>query len=121
PDDSRDFPLITGIEGTSAFAPTAVHRALQLLRVCERIQCFDALSEVHVDRDRGVTVFPRRTAVAVVLGWGGWREKLTRSARVFAVWEGQVGRLAAVDVTLRDLVVVKLHEEHYPASGRPGK
>jgi cell division protein FtsQ len=121
--DSRDFPLITGLENaqTADFRPIGVHRALRFLHLCERRSCFDAVSEVHVDRNQGITVFPLRTAVAVVLGWGSWGEKLARSARVFAAWEGQVGRLAAVDVSFRDLVVVKLQEERHPAAVRSRK
>ncbi|HEX7408666.1 MAG TPA: FtsQ-type POTRA domain-containing protein [Candidatus Binatia bacterium] len=121
--DSRDFPLITGLENaqTADFRPIGVHRALRFLHLCERRICFDAVSEVHVDRNQGITVFPLRTAVAVVLGWGSWGEKLARSARVFAAWGGQVGRLAAVDVSFRDLVVVKLHEERHPAAVRSQK
>ncbi|MFI5394645.1 MAG: cell division protein FtsQ/DivIB [Candidatus Binatia bacterium] len=121
--DSRDFPLITGLEDvqTADFRPIGVHRALRFLHLCERRSCFDAVSEVHVDRNQGITVFPLRPAVAVVLGWGSWREKLARSARVFAAWEGQAGRLAAVDVSFHDLVVVKLHEERHPAAVRSRK
>lgn len=120
--DSPDFPLITGLEEAklSGFTPVGVHRALRLLRLCQRLDCFDAISEVHVDENRGITVFPLRPAAAVVLGWGGWREKLARSARVFAAWEGQVERLAAVDVSFRDMVVVKLRAER-PAAGRSAK
>ena len=122
-DDSRDFPLITGFEDDAArgFAPIGIHRALQLLRRCERLGCFDGVSEVHVSQQRGVTVFPLRTTVAVVLGWGSWREKLARSARVLAAWEGQTARVAAVDVSFRELVVVKLHAEHRPAARRGPK
>ncbi len=121
--DSMDFPLITGLEDEAgqAFVAVGVHRSLRLLRLCERLNCFESISEVHVDRERGITVFPVRTAVAVVLGWGGWREKLARSARVFAAWDGQIGRLAAVDVSFRDVVVVRLHEERHPAAGRTAK
>ena len=119
-DDSRDFPLITGFEDEAArgFAPIGIHRALQFLGRCERLGCFDGVSELHVNAHRGVTVFPLRTAVAVVLGWGSWREKLARSARVLAAWDGQWGRGAAVDVSFRELVVVKLREEHRPAARR---
>jgi cell division protein FtsQ len=119
-DDSRDFPLITGFEDetTRGFAPIGIHRALQFLGRCERLGCFDGVSEVHVSQHRGVTVFPLRTRVAVVLGWGNWREKLARSARVLAAWEGQPGRVAAVDVSFRELVVVKLRVEHRPAARR---
>ena len=82
------------------------------------MRCFDAISEVHVDPEKGITVFPLRTAVAVVLGWGGWREKLARSARVFAAWDGQVERLEQVDVSFRRTVVVKLREENHPTAVR---
>jgi hypothetical protein len=41
---------------------------------------------------------------------------------VFAAWEGQVERLAAVDVSFRDVVVVKLRvEERHPAAVRAPK
>ena len=116
-DDSRDFPIISGLDGAEVtdFTGIGLHRALQLVRWCTRANSLDSVSEIHVDRQRGVTVFPRRTAVAVVLGWGSWREKLQRSARVFAAWEGQADRLAAVDVSFRDLVVVTLRAEHRPS------
>jgi len=119
-DDSRDFPIITGVGSPDSrdYLLSGVHRALQVLRWCERSNGLDAVSEVHIDRQQGVTIFPLRTAVAVVLGWGGWREKLARSARVFAAWEGQTGKVAAVDVSFRDLVVVKLREVGRPTAVR---
>jgi cell division protein FtsQ len=121
-EDSRDFPLITGLEDVPpALMPIRVHRVLRFLRLSERMRRLGAVSEVHVDPRRGLTVFPLHTAVAVVVGWGGWREKLARSARVLAAWEGQVGRLSAVDVSFRDLVVVKLREERHPAAVRVRK
>jgi len=122
-DDSRDFPIISGLDGTEVadFSSIGMHRALQLLRWCERLHSLDTVSEIHVDRARGVTVFPRRTAVAVVLGWGRWREKLQRSARVFAAWEGQVDRLTAIDLSFRDQVVVRLRAEQHPTAVRPAK
>jgi cell division protein FtsQ len=122
-DDSRNFPIISGLDGAAlaAFTDIGMHRALQVLRWCERLSSVDALSEIHVDRHRGVTVFPRHTRAAVVLGWGNWREKLLRSARVFAAWEGQTDRLATVDLSFHDLVVLKLREEHRPTAGRSSK
>ncbi|MFQ5667233.1 MAG: cell division protein FtsQ/DivIB [Candidatus Binatia bacterium] len=123
-DDAPDFPVITGLEhdaGLRGFAPLGIHRALQLLRWCQRLSCF-AISEIHVDQHRGITIFPLRMAVAVVLGWGGWREKLARAARVLAAWKGQVGRLAAVDVSFRHMVVVRLRDvERHPAAVRASK
>lgn len=112
-EDSRDFPIISGLDeisGTS-FSQVALHRSLRLLRWCERLRCFDEISEIQVDRNRGLTVFPLRTPVPVVMGWGNWRNKLSRSARVFAAWQGQLDRLEQVDVSFRDLAVVRLRQE----------
>jgi len=121
-DDSRDLPIITGVNAVDdRFTMIAVHRASQLLRWCARVGCCDALSEVHVDRDRGATLMLRRPAVAVVLGWGSWRDKLARSARVLAAWAGQSGRLAVVDVSFRDLVVVRLRDEGHLGVGHASK
>lgn len=112
PEDSRDFPMITGLEAGAerAFAPVALPRTAQLLRWCERRGTIETLSEVHVDRAAGITMFPADVNVAVELGWGRWREKLSRSARVFAAWEGRLDRLAAVDVSLPDTVIVRMRE-----------
>jgi len=122
-EDSRDLPLITGLEdeGSRDFVAIGVHRALRLSRLYERMSGVGTLSEIHVDRQAGVTVFPQRVAVAVVLGWGGWHEKLVRVARVLAAWEGQEGRLAAVNASFRDIVVVRLREEHQAPAGRAPK
>jgi cell division protein FtsQ len=120
-EDSRDFPIITGLDiaDTKAFSQIALHRSLQLLRWCERLRCFDEISEIRVDLTRGITVYPMLTPVPVVLGWGNWREKLARSARVFAAWQGQVGRVAQVDVSFRGVALVKLHDEPAPAKRPP--
>ncbi|HVM97050.1 MAG TPA: FtsQ-type POTRA domain-containing protein, partial [Candidatus Acidoferrales bacterium] len=122
-DDSRDLPIITGIDSidSKSFGAVALHRALQLVHWCERLRCFDTISEVRVDREAGITVFPLKTAVPVVLGWGGWREKLVRSARVFAAWQGQTDRLAQIDVSYHNQVVVRLRDDKRPSNGRPSK
>jgi cell division protein FtsQ len=112
-EDSRNFPMITGLEeGTQrAFAPVALPRTAQLLRWCERRRTINDLSEVHVDREAGITLFPADVNVAVELGWGRWTEKLNRSARVFAAWQERLDRLAAIDVSLPEQVIVRLRQE----------
>jgi len=124
-EDSRNFPIITGLEEKAhrAFAPVALPRTAQLLRWCERRGTIDGLSEVHVDHDAGITMYPADVNVAVELGWGHWRDKLSRSARVFAAWQGRLDRLAAVDVSFREIVIVRMRDgqemaERLPKSGR---
>jgi cell division protein FtsQ len=122
-DDSRDFVIITGLtEAGVEFGQVGLHRALKLLRLCERLDGCAALSEARVDRKQGLTLFPMHSRVAVHLGWGRWRDKLERSARVLTAWEGQLERLAVVDVSFRDIAVVRLRDAkgsaQVPASRR---
>lgn len=119
-EDSRNLPIITGFEHGEqrAFAPVALPRTAQLLRWCERRGTIDGLSEVHVDREAGVTMYPTDVNVAVELGWGRWREKLSRSARVFDAWRGRLDQLAAVDVSFPEMVIVRLRDNR-EASERP--
>ncbi len=114
--DSRDFPVITGLDAPEAagFLAAGVHRALQVLRRCERLQVLDPVSEIRVERDRGITIFSQQVPVAVSLGWGNWGTKLARAQRVLTAWEQQVARLAVVDVSFRDQVVVKFKEGGEP-------
>jgi cell division septal protein FtsQ len=48
--------------------------------------------------------------VPIVLGWGSTGEKLRRAARVVRRWkrEGEVERLARIDLRFHDQVVVEL-------------
>jgi cell division protein FtsQ len=121
-DDSRNLPMITGLEDDihRAYAPVALPRIAQLLRWCERRGSIDELSEIHVDREEGVTMYPLENDVAVRLGWGRWREKLNRSARVFAAWKGRMEHLAGIDVSLPETVIVRPREDSEPAQ-RPAK
>lgn len=109
PGEAPDLPVISGIGEFQdrELSSLHVHRALQLLRICERLQCFDDVSEVHIS-ERGLVVVPLRTRVTVVLGWGNLQEKLQRSARVFAAWEGRIEQVRQVDVSLPRIAVVKL-------------
>ncbi|MBI1815931.1 MAG: FtsQ-type POTRA domain-containing protein [Deltaproteobacteria bacterium] len=119
--DSRDLPLITGLRASAVDNSDAVllRRAVRLVRLCRREGCGAGLSEVNVDARRGVTIVPLRRSVPIVLGWGNWRGKLTRTSRVLAVWEGQEARVALFDASFPNQVIVRLREQ--PAAPKVGK
>jgi cell division protein FtsQ len=125
PEDSRNLPIITGLEDgpQRAFAPVALLRVAQLLRWSERRAALDDLSEIHVDRQEGITMFPLEVNVSVRLGWGDWEEKLHRTSRVFAAWEGRLDRLAAIDVSVPEMVIVKMRSdgESHPRPEQRGR
>ena len=118
PQDSRDYPLITGIAGDTAEGPRtwALRRALRLLRRCDREPCLAPLSEVHLDDDRGVVLYPSAPRVPIVLGWGSWSEKLERAGRALHAWQGAAERLASLDVRFRNQVVLTLRPVPAPAA-----
>jgi cell division protein FtsQ len=113
-DYSRDYPVLSGIDaGLSAGARArAVRRALRLARLCDRHACFGGISEVHLQPDVGAVLYPSEWRVPVVLGWGGWLDKVDRAERLFE-------RLASVDARFRNQVVVRLLPNEPVAAHRP--
>lgn len=114
--DSRDYPLITGLDPTTAEGPRtwALRRTLRLLRRCERTPCVGELSEVHLGDRRGVVVYPTAPRVPIVLGWGSWPAKLERAQRALTAWSDAAERLATLDVRFRNQVVVLLRQQPPP-------
>jgi cell division protein FtsQ len=110
PQDSRDYPVITGLESGTAEGPRtwALRRALRLLRRCDRAPCLGELSEVHLEDGRGVVVFPASPRLPIVLGWGSWPVKLERAGRALQAWHGAAEGLAGLDVRFRNQVVLTL-------------
>jgi len=110
--ENPDFPIVTGLSTQTApgYRAWAVRRALRLQRLCRRVGCFEGISEIHVDSEGGIVLYPRKPRVQVILGWGSWKKKLRRAERTLRVWEGRTEHLARVDVRFRNQVVVELRE-----------
>jgi cell division protein FtsQ len=130
PGDARDLPYVTGLAradlaGSAAFGPRAVRRALGLLRHAARVPGATlAVSEVHVDRDDGLTLMPIRPALPIAIGWGGYDAKLARLAAVLPQWAGREGELVRVSCVFDDEVILVRKRAEPPApktkkAGRP--
>jgi hypothetical protein len=111
--DPRDFPYLTGLTAAdvqrgAALGPRAIRRALGLLRLVARGEGgVAAVSEIHVDRVRGLTVHPVAPRVPVELGWGGYQAKLARLAPVLRRWANREGDIASVSLLFPDEVIVR--------------
>jgi hypothetical protein len=119
PDDPRDFPYVTGlragdVSGEDPFGAGALRRALALVRLSVR-GGLGPVSEIHVDRTRGLTVLPVAPAIPIVVGWGGFTEKLGRLPTVLALWVGREAELAEVSLLFTDDVIVRTRP------GRPAR
>ena len=112
--DGRDLPYITGparadLDGRAGFGPKAVHRALGLLRMVARdAGGIGAVSEVHADPDRGLTLLPMRPAIPIVLGWDGLPRKLDRLGRVLPLWAERADDVREMSCLYEDQVIVRL-------------
>lgn len=116
---ARDFPYLTGLaradlkEG-ERLGPRALRRALALVRQSGGL----TVSEVHVDRLRGLTLLPVRPSVPIELGWSGFAAKLARLPRVLSLWAGRESEIVAVSLQFDDEVIVRTHPARATASAR---
>lgn len=109
-EDTRDRPIITGLAGSygRASAAVALPRIAFLLRRLQAADTLGEISEVHVDAQHGVTIYPVDLKVALLLGWDDWPEKLDHAERVLDTWRGRESKLSAIDLTLPGSVIVRL-------------
>jgi cell division protein FtsQ len=121
PRDSRDYPLITGLDPALSEGQRtwALRRTLRLLRRCDREPCVGELSEVHLEAARGMVVYPAAPRVPIVLGWGSWPAKLERAERALRAWSTAAERLASLDLRFRNQVVVTLRQLPPPPAPPP--
>lgn len=117
-----DLPFVTGVEAAivgdeRVYARHAIRQALRLLRLMEASGLPFRVSEVHIDRERGITVYPIEPRVAVAFGWNGFGKKLGRLTHVLGDFQGRERQIREIDLTLGTDVVVRLRKK---ADGRTG-
>jgi cell division protein FtsQ len=113
PEDVHDLPYISGIAAAdldaTAYGTRSVRAALTVLRKARhRVALLGELSEVHVDRARGLTLMPVRPPVPIELGWDGFDTKLERLRYVLGQWVGREREMVAVSCVFDDDVVVRV-------------
>jgi cell division protein FtsQ len=112
--DNLDFPVITGITGEDlakdpAGCKAMLKTALQLADLLKAGTVFKLadISEIHVDKGYGYTLFTAQGGVPVKLGNGNFPEKLTRLARIYKELSTQLPELEYIDLNYNDKIVVK--------------
>src|SRR6185369_15275853 len=103
------------MNGERAYPRHAVRQALRLVDVMAHSGLPFRVSEVHIERSEGITVFPVEPKVALEFGWGRFPEKLARLGEVLGGYAGRESQLREIDLTSDSQVVVRLRQ-----SGRSG-
>jgi cell division protein FtsQ len=104
PGDPHDFPVITGLgrehfllsEGALPEVLAKVFELLQLLKSAAPPLNLENIAEVHVDLERGFTLYANGLGSAVDLGLADFPEKLSKFARVWPILT-QKGYLSRVE------------------------
>ncbi len=112
--DSLDFPVITGItEEDLAKDPAGCKGMLKaalgiadLLKAGSVFELQD-ISEIHVDKGYGFTLFTAQGGVPIKLGSDGFAEKLARLSRIYRDLSTQMQSVEYVDLNYNDKIVVK--------------
>ncbi len=115
PEDSLDLPFVTGIEaavvnGEQPYPRHGVRQALKLVQQMRDAGLPFRVSEVHIERDEGITVYPVEPHVALDFGWDRFPEKLGRLRDVLSGFAGRETQLREVDLTYGSQVVVKTRQ-----------
>lgn len=112
PTDPRDYPYLTGLRvsdlsGADASGLRAIRRALSLLRLAGRR---GRVSEIHVDRERGLTLLPVDPRIPIEVGWGDFHRRLARLQTVLEKLAGRQDEILRVSLRFDDEVVVQVRE-----------
>ncbi len=123
PGDPHNFPIITGLKSehfhqVGGAMPEILAQAFQLLEVLKKASPplnLENISEVHVDLERGFSIYPNGLGGALDLGFKDHSEKLAKFARIWPTLaqKGYVGKIGRInlDYPQRALVTVKGMEE----------
>lgn len=105
--DRLNLPLITGLGETAASRRRALREAIKVLHLVQTQGLSFRVSEVHIQQEHGVRLFPVEPALALTFGWGDPREKVRRLETVLASHAGREGQIREIDLTFHDDAVVR--------------
>lgn len=112
--DGLDYPIVTGVavedlNRDPAGTKETMQAALGILGLLKKGAAFslDDISEIHVDKGYGFTLFTAMGGIPVKLGDGAYAEKLGRLSRIYRDLAVQVTALEYIDLNYPDKIVVK--------------
>lgn len=112
--DSLDYPVITGLsEEELGKDPNgsreALKGAVELIALLQGGGVFGLgdISEIHLDKGYGYTLFTANGGVPVKLGSSGFAEKLARLGRIYRDLQGELASLEYIDLNYSDKIIVK--------------
>jgi len=117
PKDRLDYPVLTGlelreIEGRDKQAVAMLRQALDLLELLAQRKIFTPreVSEVHMHRQNGLTIYSLKEGIPIRLGWGEIEKKISRLEKVLPDLQPKIKDVQYLDLNYPRKVVVKMKE-----------
>ncbi|AMV73107.1 FtsQ-type POTRA domain-containing protein [Desulfuromonas carbonis] len=114
-EDRLNYPALTGIDrkfllDNPGEAHALLRDAMNLLAELagRRVFTLDEISEVHLDREDGLSIHTLVGGVPVRMGFRDFRGKLDRLERIYPELQGRLTGLKYIDLNVTDRVIVKV-------------
>ncbi|MDD3294878.1 MAG: FtsQ-type POTRA domain-containing protein [Geobacteraceae bacterium] len=112
--DRLDFPVVTGItaEDLEKDPAGAKEMLLSALGIMDQLRAgtvfgLEDISEIHVGKGYGITLFTARGGIPVKLGSGEYAAKLERFSRIYKELVDKITALEYIDLNYSDKIVLK--------------
>ncbi|OPX20446.1 MAG: hypothetical protein BZ151_03840 [Desulfobacca sp. 4484_104] len=120
PTDSYDLPVITGLT-SDYFQPAGDQLSPLLTRIVDLIGLlkqtpaplnFDNIAEIHIDPERGLTLYTIGLGVGIDIGFQGHNQKLANFQRLLPTLErtGEIRRVARINLNYPHQVLVSFRK-----------
>jgi hypothetical protein len=116
PHDPHDFPVITGlqsdhfqrVEGKVTPLLAKVFDFIELLREKNNSLNLATVSEINVDSERGITIYPADLNLGVSIGFQGHSQKLANFQKVMPHLKqhGDLANIEKIDLNYQQRVLV---------------
>lgn len=115
PRDQLDFPVLTGLDTREVMerdkqAVNLVGQALELLGILRQRKIFTPrdVSEIHLSKQNGLTIFTLKGGIPIRLGSGGLEDKIDRLEKVLPDLQPKIKEVEYLDINYPRKVVVKM-------------
>lgn len=123
PHDPHEFPVITGletehfrhVEGNMSPLLAKVFDFLEMLQERDNFLTLSTVAEIHVDAERGFTIYPNDLHIGLSLGFQGYKQKLANLQKVLPhiKQHGELAKIDRIDLNYPQRVLVRLKQNEY--------
>jgi len=123
PHDPHEFPVITGLElehfqrvgGVMSPLLAKVFDLLELLQEKDHYLSLATVGDIHVDGERGFTIYPTELRIGITLGFQNYKQKLANLQKVLPQIKqySDLAKIEKIDLNYPQRVLVRLKQNDH--------